>query len=238
MMTLGLTLHNLFFERKGFSLDLSVRLPKGSRTLLVGASGAGKSTILSLIAGFLKPQKGAILWEERDMATLPPQKRPLTLLFQDHNLFPHLSVWKNVGLGINPSLKLKKEEKEKVQEILDKVGILPLKERYPYELSGGERQRVALARSLLRRTPLLLLDEPLGPLGPGLRKEMLELLAHLCDEFQLTLLLTTHQPEEALSFADHMLFLEEGKIVEEGYPLDLMRSPIHPTLKKYLGRSL
>ncbi len=106
-------------------------LPKGSKTILVGASGAGKSTLLSLIAGFLSPQKGRILWEGKDISTLPPQKRPLTLLFQDHNLFPHLSVWNNVALGIKPSLKLDGEEKNRIKDILEKVGILSLKERYP-----------------------------------------------------------------------------------------------------------
>ncbi len=231
----GLQLHNLSFQRQGFAIDLSAALPKGSKTLLVGASGAGKSTLLSLIAGFLTPQKGAVLWEGADITTLLPQKRPLTLHFQDHNLFPHLTVWNNVALGLKPSLKLNPDEKEKIQEILNKVGIYPLKERYPFELSGGERQRVALARSLLRQKPLLLLDEPLGPLGPGLRKEMLELLTRVCEEFQLTLLLTTHQPDEAADLADHMLFLEAGKILEEGHPRHLLKTPIHSSLKAYLG---
>jgi len=231
----GLQLHNLSFQRQGFALDVSASLAKGSKTLLVGASGAGKSTLLSLIGGFLTAKKGVVLWDGEDMTTLPPQKRPLTLLFQDHNLFPHLTVWNNVALGLKPSLKLNVVEKEKIQSILNKVGVYPLKERYPFELSGGERQRVALARSLLRQKPLLLLDEPLGPLGPGLRKEMLELLNRICDEFQLTLILTTHQPDEAIGLADHMLFLEAGKILETGNPLHLLKSPTHPILKAYLG---
>ncbi|HUX80039.1 MAG TPA: ATP-binding cassette domain-containing protein [Alphaproteobacteria bacterium] len=232
----GLQLHNIIFQRQGFDLDASASLPKGSKTLLVGASGAGKSTLLSLIAGFLNPKEGAILWEGEDLTTLPPQKRPFTLLFQDHNLFPHLTVWNNVALGLKPCLKLSADEKRKVQEILNKVRIYPLKERYPSELSGGERQRVALARSLLRQKPLLLLDEPLGPLGPGLRKEMLELLNSVCEEFQLTLILTTHQPEEAVDLADHMLFLESGKILEAGNPTRLLKNSIHPILKAYLGQ--
>ena len=231
----GLSLHNLTFQRADFSLELSATLAKGSRTLLVGASGAGKSTLLSLVAGFLTPQKGYISWKGKNISDFPPEKRPLTLLFQDHNLFPHFSVWNNVALGIKPSLKLSTEEKERITDILGKVSILPLKERYPAELSGGERQRAALARSLLRQTPLLLLDEPLGPLGPGLRKEMLALLSKIIEEFQLTLLLTTHQPEEAIELADHMLFLDRGKIQEQGHPEQLLKTPSHPTLKDYLG---
>ncbi|MBS0272392.1 MAG: ATP-binding cassette domain-containing protein [Proteobacteria bacterium] len=231
----GLNLHNLSFRRQNFSIEVSTILPKGSKTILVGASGAGKSTLLSLIAGFLSPQKGEILWEGRPISTIPPQKRPLTLLFQDNNLFPHLSLWNNVALGIKPSLKLDVEERNRIKDILERVGILSLKERYPSELSGGERQRAALARSLLRGTPLLLLDEPLGPLGPGLRKEMLILLSQIVDEFQLTLLVTTHQPNEAVELADHMLFIEEGKILEKGCPIHLLNTPVHPMLKGYLG---
>ena len=143
----GLTLNHLHFQRQEFSLDVSTALPKGSKTILVGASGAGKSTLLSLIAGFLSPQKGKILWEGRDMTALSPQNRPLTLLFQDHNLFPHLKVRENVGLGIRPSLKLTHAEKDYLHDMLEKVGISSLSERYPHELSGGERQRAALARS-------------------------------------------------------------------------------------------
>ena len=231
----GLELNNLNFLRDSFLLNLSAVLPKGSKTLLVGASGAGKSTLLSLIAGFLYPKSGTILWQGEDITSLPPQGRPLTLLFQEHNLFPHLTLEKNVALGLHPSLKLNKEEKEKLHEMLKKMGILHLQTKYPFELSGGERQRAALARSLLRQKPLLLLDEPLGPLGPGLRKEMLELLGSVADEFNLTLLITTHQPEEALSLADHMLFLEGGRIIKSGAPKVLLSAPDSPELRKYLG---
>ncbi len=227
----GLELNTLSFLRDGFSLNLSAVLPQGSKTLLVGASGAGKSTLLSLIAGFLYPESGKILWQGEDITSLPPQGRPLTLLFQEHNLFPHLTLEKNVALGLQPSLKLKGEEKEKLQEMLKKVGISHLQTKYPFELSGGERQRGAL----LRQKPLLLLDEPLGPLGPGLRKEMLELLNSVVDEFKLTLLITTHQPEEALSLADHMLFIEAGHIIESGAPKTLLSAPFCPELRKYLG---
>ncbi|MDI9640461.1 ATP-binding cassette domain-containing protein [Geitlerinema splendidum] len=231
----GLELNNLNFSRDNFSLNLSAALPQGSKTLLVGASGAGKSTLLSLIAGFLYPKTGKIMWKGDDITSLPPQDRPLTLLFQEHNLFPHLTLEKNVALGLRPSLKLKGEEKEKLQEMLKKMGISHLKTKYPFELSGGERQRGALARSLLRQKSLLLLDEPLGPLGPGLRKEMLELLNFVADEFKLTLLITTHQPEESLSLANHMLFLEDGKIIESGSPKTLLSAPDGPELRKYLG---
>lgn len=231
----GLELNNLNFSRDDFSLSLSAILPQGSKTLLVGASGAGKSTLLSLIAGFLYPKTGKIMWQGKDISSLPPQSRPLTLLFQEHNLFPHLTLEKNVALGLQPSLKLKEGEKEKLHEMLKKMGISHLQTKYPFELSGGERQRGALARSLLRQKPLLLLDEPLGPLGPGLRKEMLELLNFVADEFKLTLLITTHQPEEALSLADHMLFLEEGRIIESGHPKTLLSMPDCPELRKYLG---
>ncbi|MBL8676742.1 MAG: ATP-binding cassette domain-containing protein, partial [Alphaproteobacteria bacterium] len=223
------------FSRDGFSLSLSAVLPQGSKTLLVGASGAGKSTLLSLVAGFLNPKTGKIMWKREDITSLPPQGRPLTLLFQEHNLFPHLTLEKNVALGLQPSLKLNKDEKEKLHEMLKKMGILHLQTKYPFELSGGERQRGALARSLLRHKPLLLLDEPLGPLGPGLRKEMLELLGSIADEFNLTLLITTHQPEEALSLADHMLFLEGGRIIKSGAPKVLLSAPDCPELRKYLG---
>lgn len=231
----GLELNTLSFLRDDFSLNLSAILPQGSKTLLVGASGAGKSTLLSLIAGFLYPKTGKIMWKGEDITNLPPQHRPLTLLFQEHNLFPHLTLEKNVALGLQPSLRLTAEEKEKLQEMLKKVGISHLQKKYPFELSGGERQRGALARSLLRQKPLLLLDEPLGPLGPGLRKEMLELLSFVADEFKLTLLITTHQPEEALSLADHMLFIEAGHIIESGTPKTLLSAPSCPELRKYLG---
>src|SRR3990167_10431499 len=202
----GLNLNNLHFSRKEFDLSLSAVFPQGSKTLLVGASGAGKSTLLSLIAGFAFPKSGEIIWNGKEITRLSPQERPLTLLFQENNLFPHLTLEKNVALGLQPSLKLSKEESEELQEMLQKVGISHLQQKYPFELSGGERQRAALARSLLRQMPILLLDEPLGPLGPGMRKEMLDLLQKIVEEFKLTLLIPSHHPEEAISIADQMLF--------------------------------
>ncbi|PID62872.1 MAG: thiamine ABC transporter ATP-binding protein [Gammaproteobacteria bacterium] len=185
--------------------DLSVQ--QGEKVALVGPSGVGKSTLLSLIVGFAFAQQGEIwLAGERHVST-PPHQRPVSILFQDHNLFDHLSVEKNIALGIAPNLKLSDKQRRDIESIAEKVGLGDYLKRLPSELSGGQQQRVALARCLLRERPILLLDEPFSALDKDLRQEMLALLTTLCDEKGLTLLMVTHQPEELHGFVDRIVSL-------------------------------
>src|SRR5690606_16318521 len=138
-----------------------------------GPSGGGKTTLLHAIAGFEQPEAGSLRFAGQDLLPLAPAQRPVSMLFQDHNLFPHLTAAENVALGLKPSLRLDAGERERVAATLAEVNLAELASRRPAELSGGQRQRVALARALLRGKPLMLLDEPFGALDPGLRREMI-----------------------------------------------------------------
>ncbi len=151
-------------------MTADLALPAGSSTALIGPSGAGKSTLLNAIAGFQELGAGRILWRDRDIGGLAPAERPVTLLFQEHNLFAHLTVAQNVGLGLRPDLRLDRDGQARVAAALAEVGLEGLGPRRPAQLSGGQRQRVALARALLRARPLLLLDEPFAALGPALAR--------------------------------------------------------------------
>lgn len=202
---------------------------------IVGPSGAGKSTLLSLIGGFERPLGGRIKVDGRDITPLPPAARPVTTLFQDFNLFPHLDVAQNVGLGRNPGLKLNAEDQEQVAWALRQVGLEGFEARLPGQLSGGERQRVALARSLIRHRPLLLLDEPFAALGPALRVEMLELTDLLRKAQGLTVLLVTHDPNEAARIATRTAFIADGRMVTVGPTRDVLASD-RPEIRAYLGR--
>ena len=148
-----------------------------SITAMIGPSGSGKSTLLNLVAGFETPRSGRVLIGGRDVTALPPSARPVSMVFQENNLFAHLDVEKNVGLGRSPALRLTAEDRRAVAEALSRTGLAGKEKRLPRELSGGERQRVALARVLVRDRPVLLLDEPFASLGPALRDDMLELSA-------------------------------------------------------------
>ncbi|GIX14939.1 MAG: hypothetical protein KatS3mg118_2898 [Paracoccaceae bacterium] len=170
-------LDDLVLQVGGFRLAAACGFPAGTITALIGPSGAGKSTLLAALAGFLAPMRGRIVIAGRDMAGVPPALRPVSILFQDHNLFPHLTALQNAGLGISPDLRLSAAQRAEAEAALAAMGLAGLEGRRPAQLSGGQRQRVALARALLRRRPVLLLDEPFAGLGPGLRKEMLDLVA-------------------------------------------------------------
>ena len=183
---------------------------------MIGPSGSGKSTLLNLIAGFEAPQGGRVLIDDVDVTGLPPSARPVSMIFQENNLFAHLDVAANVGLGISPALRLTAADKERITTALSRTGLAGKEARLPRELSGGERQRVALARALVRDRPVLLLDEPFASLGPALRQEMLDLLVSVQAERKMTTLLVTHQPEDARRAADRIVFLEAGRIVAAG----------------------
>ncbi|MSE34183.1 thiamine ABC transporter ATP-binding protein ThiQ, partial [Escherichia coli] len=151
-------------------MRFTLSVARGEQVAILGPSGAGKSTLLSLIAGFLTPTRGTLLIEGEDHTTTPPSRRPVSMLFQENNLFSHLNVEQNIGLGLDPGLKLSAEQKEKRLHIAQQMGIETLMARLPGELSGGQRQRVALARCLVREQPILLLDEPFSALDPALRQ--------------------------------------------------------------------
>jgi thiamine transport system ATP-binding protein len=207
-------IENAIFKKKKFSLAIDLHVKPESFVAVLGASGAGKSTLLSIIAGFEDLERGKLWLDGADTQNVPPAKRPVSMIFQDHNVFAHLSVWENVALGIAPSLKLDEEEMDQVDAALVRVGLSQYAKRKPGNISGGERQRVALARVLVRKRKILLLDEPFAALDPGLRHDMLDLVSDLRRENGLTVLMVTHQPEEALRAADNIIFVADGQVRE------------------------
>jgi thiamine transport system ATP-binding protein len=230
-----LEIEGIAFTYEDLIMRFDLAAGAGECVGIVGPSGAGKSTLLSLIGGFEKPIGGTIRVDGQDITRLPPAERPVTTLFQDFNLFPHLNVAENVGLGRNPGLKLDAADQEQVAWALRQVGLEGFEARLPGQLSGGERQRVALARSLIRHRPLLLLDEPFAALGPALRTEMLELTDLLRKAQGLTVLLVTHDPNEAARIATHTAFIADGKVVMFGPTREILGSD-RPEIREYLGR--
>jgi thiamine transport system ATP-binding protein len=227
-----LEVEDVVFRYEAMTMRFTLAVERGEFLAVIGPSGAGKSTLLSLIAGFDRPLSGRIRVAGQDITDQPPAARPLTMLFQDHNLFAHLDAASNVGLGLNPGLRLTAADRARVAEALARVGLAGKERRLPAQLSGGERQRVALARSLVRQRPLLLLDEPFAALGPALRREMLELVDHMRRERDLTVLMVTHQPEDARLAADRTAWVEEG-VVRRVAPTAVLFGD--PALRGYLG---
>lgn len=226
-----LEIQQLAFQYEQMEMHFSLEVEKGECVALLGPSGGGKSTLLNLIGGFERPIGGAIFIEGKNVSLLPPGQRPVATLFQDNNLFAHLSIEQNVGLGIKDRDTRRREQ---VREALHRVGLEKAAKRKPGELSGGERQRAALARSLLTHAPLLLLDEPYAALGPALRKEMLALTDQLRKERGLTVLLVTHDPADALAVAGRTAFLSNGTIIETKATPAILHSA-HPAIRAYLG---
>ncbi|WP_377297285.1 ATP-binding cassette domain-containing protein [Rhizobium sp. SGZ-381] len=188
------------------------RLEEGVITAITGPSGSGKSTLLNLVAGFETPDSGRVRLSGRDMTGVHPGQRPLSLVFQDNNLFAHLDLLTNVGLGIHPALKLSPADRRAVSDALSRVGLAGYEKRMPGTLSGGERQRAAFARALVRKRPLLLLDEPFAALDPALRVSMAELLLNLHRESGNTVVIVTHDRDEVTRLADRVLGVENGTV--------------------------
>lgn len=217
------------------TMHFDVTVPGGVIAAIVGPSGSGKSTFLNLIAGFEMPQAGRILIGTTDVTSLPPASRPVSMVFQENNLFAHLTVEQNVGLGRSPNLKLDPTDRQIIADALGRVGLQGKEQRKPEALSGGERQRVAIARSLVRERPVLLLDEAFASLGPALRHQMLDLVRELQQENAMTVLMVTHTPEDALYLDALLLFLDSGRISAQG-PAHELLSPSGPqALKYYIG---
>ncbi|HHE9442947.1 TPA: thiamine ABC transporter ATP-binding protein [Haemophilus influenzae 10810] len=205
-------LNNVILNDKTLPMCFNLSVNAGERVAIIGESGAGKSTLLNLIAGFEFPAQGEIWLNDKNHTRSAPYERPVSMLFQENSLFPHLTVQQNLALGLKPSLKLTALEQKKIEQVACSVGLGDYLQRLPNSLSGGQKQRVALARCLLRDKPILLLDEPFSALDQKLRVEMLALIAKLCDEKDLTLLLVTHQPSELIGSIDQVLVVENGQI--------------------------
>lgn len=214
-----------------FELDVAA----GEVLSLIGPSGSGKSTLLGLIAGFVSASSGQILVNNHAIQNLPPAQRPVTIVFQEHNLFPHLDLFTNVALGVNPSLKLSEAQTTAVTEALHKLGLDGLQKRLPGQLSGGQRQRVALARALIREREILLLDEPFASLGPALREEMIELVKTLVAKQNMAALLVSHQPADALLASERTAFIDSGRVVAIDQTKKLLNHSTRIEVRKYLG---
>lgn len=197
-------------------LRFTLTAQQGEMIAILGPSGAGKSTLLNLIAGFLPPARGEMTINGQDHTHTPPSQRPVSMLFQENNLFTHLTVRQNIGLGMDPGLKLTAKQRQKCDAIAQQMGLTELSDRLPGELSGGQRQRVALARCLVREQPILLLDEPFSALDPALRQEMLQLVKDVCQQKQLTMLMVSHSVEDAASIAPRAVVIADGRIAWDG----------------------
>ncbi|WP_333816791.1 thiamine ABC transporter ATP-binding protein [Tabrizicola sp.] len=230
-----LQLDHLTITQGDFRLTADWSAPAGSRIAVMGPSGAGKSTLLSMIAGFFPQTSGRVLWQEQDLTPIPPGERPVTILFQDQNLFPHLTVARNLGLGLRPDLRLTQADHAQIEAALERVGLQGLGPRRPAQLSGGQASRAALARALLRARPILLLDEPFAALGPALRAEMLDLVREVADETGALVLMVTHDPQDALALGGETAFVAGGTVHRPVATADLLADP-PPVVQDYLGR--
>lgn len=210
-------------------------VPAGTITAVMGPSGSGKSTLLNLVAGFETPSSGHLLIGGQDMRAISPAQRPVSMIFQENNLFAHLSVFKNVALGRSPSLKLSLNDRQAVADALEATGLGGKQKRLPRELSGGERQRVAIARALVRERPVLLLDEPFASLGPALRADMLEEVRALHTRKGMTILFVTHHPEDARRIAGQVIFLEDGRTTAQGPAETFFGADAPRAFRRYIG---
>jgi thiamine transport system ATP-binding protein len=234
--TAGVALRAVTFAYPEMAMRFDVEIPADAVTAVMGPSGSGKSTLLDLVAGFRTPESGRILIGGADVTHLPPDRRPVSMIFQENNLFAHLDVASNVGLGRSPSLRLSQGDHDAVAAALQRTGLADKGRRLPRELSGGERQRVALARALVRERPVLLMDEPFASLGPALREEMLDLVCDLQREKRLTVVLVTHHPQDARRAASHIVFVEAGKVAAAG-ACETFFGPAGPEpFRRYIGK--
>lgn len=203
------------FDYPGLPMQFRLQLKQGERVAVLGESGAGKSTLLNLIAGFEKADRGSLRLNGQNHLNSEPAVRPVSMLFQDNNLFEHLSVEQNIGLALVAGLRFSPTQKAEIAKIAQQMGLGELLLRRADQLSGGQKQRVALARTLLRDKPILLLDEPFSALDPERRAELQKLVLDLCQARNLTLLMVTHQFNESRSLFTRQIQVEAGRIIAD-----------------------
>lgn len=229
-----LRLENLELTYPGFRLTANWAADPGEVVALIGPSGAGKSTLLLTIAGFLKPAAGKVFWQGSDLTDRPAGQRPISMLFQDQNLFPHLTLAQNLGLALSPRSRLTASQTRQVDEVLDRLGLNGLGGRRPADLSGGQQGRAALGRVLLQGRPILLLDEPFAALGPALKADLLGLVQDHAVQTQTLVLLVTHDPNDARHFAQRTVLVADGIAAAPARTTGLFENP-PAALQTYLG---
>ena len=224
---------NFSLKESYLTISTNISLEPDKIYAVVGPSGAGKSTLLNLISGFASISSCTIIWNGQEISNLPPAKRSVSILFQDNNLFPHLSVWRNLALAVTHWPKISRDNEEKLKAVMSEVGILGLENRKPSQLSGGQQSRVALARVLLQKNKILLLDEPFSALGPSLKDQMLELIKKIAKNKKLLVLMVTHEPADAKKVASQTLVVKDKKVHP---PLSTEKAldPINGPLADYL----
>jgi sulfate transport system ATP-binding protein len=215
--------------------EVSISVPTGSLTALLGPSGSGKSTLLRVISGLEQPDAGRVVIEGSDVTGLPPQRRGIGFVFQHYAAFKHMTVHKNVAFGLEIRRRPRPEIKARVEELLELVQLNGLAERYPAQLSGGQRQRMALARALAVEPTVLLLDEPFGALDARVRKELRAWLRRLHDEVHVTTVFVTHDQEEAMEIADQIVLMNQGRVEQTGSARDLYEQPANEFVMSFIG---
>lgn len=215
--------------------DVSLDIRENEFFSLLGPSGSGKTTLLRMLAGFEEPTAGTIMLDGGDISRVPPERRPVNLMFQSYALFPHMTVEGNIAYGLEMERLPRAQIRARVDELLEMIQLVPLARRKPDQLSGGQKQRVALARSLAKRPRLLLLDEPLGALDKKLRGEMQLELKKLQHGFGITFIVVTHDQEEALVMSDRIAILRDGQLVQCGTPREIYENPVDRFAADFIG---
>ncbi|MFW5934114.1 MAG: ABC transporter ATP-binding protein [Actinomycetota bacterium] len=215
--------------------ELSLDVIRGELVSFVGPSGCGKTTLLRMLGGFLRQDQGSIVLDGQPIDDLPPERRPTGMVFQAYALFPHLTVAQNVAYGLDVRGVDRGERQQRVADALEMVQLTGKDDRKPNELSGGQQQRVALARCLVLRPKVLLLDEPLSNLDANLRVVMRDEIRRLKDELDLTVVFVTHDQEEALSISDRLLVLRDGRVQQVGHPSEIYQRPANRFVARFMG---
>jgi sulfate transport system ATP-binding protein len=217
--------------------QVSFTAPSGAITALLGPSGSGKTTVLRLIAGLERADRGHILFGDQEVTHVPAQRRGVGLVFQGYALFQHMTARKNIAFGLEVQRWDKRDLDARVDELLDLVQLRHLANRYPEQLSGGQQQRVAFARALAVSPRVLLLDEPFGALDARVRRELVAWLGALHERVAVTTLLVTHDQEEAFELAERVVVMHEGRVVQEGSPAEICLRPSSPFVASFIGQA-
>ncbi|MBZ5752398.1 ABC transporter ATP-binding protein [Metabacillus rhizolycopersici] len=223
------------YEKTNVLSGINMTIEDGEFITLLGPSGCGKSTILRILTGLTDATSGKVMIDGKDMKDVAPKNRQVGMVFQSYALFPNMSVYENVAFGLKMNKIKPNEVAKRVEEMLHLVGLAEKKEAYPHELSGGQQQRVALARSLVVRPKVLLLDEPLSALDAQIRKHLQVELRTIQRELQMTMILVTHDQEEAMSVSDRIFVMNKGKIAQEGTPSDIYTKPRTEFIANFIG---